>query len=543
MGVALLTSPALHSFSNDFITAEFFCTDYLQQAGIKSVNTISIATITAAGVDIVIQYGSRTVTMQSAYDPDTSGNQFLCANGTALPAVDVVEYFQANHQLSTDFDITFVGYNITFTAKEKATGFDFAIGNTTVGKTELAKTNYRIFFRLFLENGTHSGYDEIYSTYLNLQNGRPGVAIAQLGDKIHSKITADIDIYGLEIPGTSYVECKNTARKYYFEFAESYGEQVAVKKLTRSDNLNVIHGGLSFQARTTQSLTALINPGSAPADRFLKQGPNVQYSRVDQPQFLYFYYTRAPQNLAKLVVKRVFTDGTSDQVNNLYINLEQNRKYGFNVSYGNIYTGLKKLDRYEVYIADNADNRISEKQSYSIKYDGQRLIRYFLNWSSWGSLDSRCFTGVSQPSTEINYSKASRVVLDGYRLINGDSKIYGKTSVDKFAASTGFNDPAIIAFNKDFFLSTLQFRYITNTILPIEVTSKSIDSPKDKSFLYAQSFEYQYLYNDHQYSENDLVDQFYFSSSDFTGSSIYPIIISAGTPSNPSKNIVKQTIQ
>jgi len=544
MSVTLASAPQLHSFSNDFITAKFQCADYFQQVGVYAVNSINVGTVTAPGTSIVIKYGNNTITMVSALVPDDSGFQFICGNGAALPGIDVVGSFQSNHQLSTDFDITFSGYKIIFTAKQKAIGFDFVSGgdNTTPGKPEIVKPNYRIFFRLFLENGKHTGYDEIYKTYLDIQNGSGGLAIAELGDKIHQKITAEIDIYGLEIPGLTALECKNTARRYYFEYAESFGDAISVRKLTRSNVFNVIHGGLSFQAKSSVSLVNLISAGSSSVDRFLKQGPKSQYSRIEQPQFLYFFNTRSTKAGAKLMVKRTFSDGSSDSVSYLTFNLEQYRKFAFNVSAGNVYNGTKQLERYEVYIIDSSGSRISEKQEYFIRRDGQRYLRYFLNWSSWGSLDSRCFTGLSQTSLEITSSKASRVLQSGYSVTNGEFKVYGKSGTDKFKASTGFNDPAFIKFNKDFFLSNLQFRYIKNTILPIEVTSDSVTNPADREFLFAQSFEYQYLFNNQNYLETDAEDDFSFSGSPFEPPHTGPILIIAGTPANPSKNIVQQTI-
>ncbi|WP_231424034.1 hypothetical protein [Pedobacter sp. Leaf250] len=542
MSVTLLNAPANHSFSNDFITAKFQCTNYLEQVGVKAVNKISLAGVFVEGTSVIIKYGSKTVTMVSAYAPDDSGHQFICGNGTALPAVDVVDSFRSNHQLSTDFDITFLGFEIIFTAKTKALGFNFMEGNTTPGLPEIPKPNYRIFFKLFLENSDHTGFDEIYQAYLDLQNGTPGIATAQLGDKIHNRITADIDINGLEIPGSTFVQCKNTARKFYFEFAESFGESVEVKRINRSTNYNVIHGGLSFQGKVSQTLSGLINPGAAPADRFLKQGPKSQYSRIDQPQFLYFYNSRAPQGNAKLIAKRVFNDGTSDTVEVLTLDLQINEKYGFNVRAANIYSGVKRLDRYEIYLVDGAGDRISEKQIYSIKDDGERYLRYFLNWSSWGSLDSRCFTGVNQGSLEITSSKASRIIQSDYKIINGDSKIYGKSGVNKFTASTGFNDPAIIALNQDFYLSNLQYRYVRNRILPIEVTSNSITNPADREFLYAQSFEYYYLFSNDQFTESDADDDFSYSGSSFIPKAAQHVLIDTGTPADPSTNIIQQKI-
>jgi len=548
MSISLLTPPADHSFSNNFITAKFICAGYIQQQGVKAVNRMLFNTFPNIGVSLTIGYGNTSVSLAAAATPDDSGSQFP-ANATST--AQIVPFLKKNFFLNKDFDITSTTDSIILTAKEKSFGFDITIIAKinedisfiidTNGISEIKKPNYTVNFRLFLENSLHTGFELIYSANLQLYSDQPGVAIAPIGDKIHQRISADIDKYGFEIPQQTYLDCKVTCRKYYFEFAESFGENVQVQKINTSTTYNVIHGGFSFQAGTNKTLAGTLYPGSAPADRFLKQSNN-QFTRSDQPQFLYFYNIRSTQATAKLMVKRIFTDGSSDAATVFSFSLEQYRKYGFNVSYGNIYTGPKSLDRYEVYLTDSSDARISERQVFFVKRDKQRFVRYFLNWSSWGSLDSRCFTGKGQPTLNIVYEKSERVLQDNYKLINGDSKIFGKSGYESFKASTGFNDLSVISFNKDFFLSPLQFRYISNTILPIEVTSQSIDSPSDSDFLYTQSFEYRYLYSDDQYSETDAVDNFSFSGSSLIPQVILPVLIDTGTPAHPSFNILQQKI-
>ncbi|RYD75286.1 MAG: hypothetical protein EOP55_13750, partial [Sphingobacteriales bacterium] len=495
MSVTLLNAPSVISFSGDYINAEFECTGFLQQTGVKAVNTLSLADNIAAGVTKTIKYGNKTIVMVSAVNPDDSGLQFKSGSGAALPGADVVQYFQNNPYLSEDFDIDFAGFNIVFTAKEKTLGFNFATGNTTPGIPDIVKPNYTVFFKLYLENATHTGYDLIFKTNLQLRFGEGNKAIAQLDDKLSQKIVTDMDRLGLEIPTNTALECKTTSRKYYFEFAESYGETIAVKKLHRSATYNVIDGGLSFQAKATQSVASLLSPGVISSDRFLKQGSTSQKTREDQPQFLYFYNTRATKANVKLYVYHYFSNGTNGDVELYTVNLDQYKKLAFNVSPGNVYTGDKELIRYDIWLIDANGDRISEKQYFFIDRTPQNFARYFLNWSSWGGFDSRCFTGKATPGIEVDYQKANRFLKKGYRIENGNAKIFGKTAFKTFAANTGFSDKANMFFWEDLFLSRLAFRYVKNTLLPIEITSKSIEFTPDGDYLYFVAFDYAYLFN------------------------------------------------
>lgn len=544
MSVTLLNAPSVVSFSGEFINVEFQCAGYFQQVGVKAVNTLSLSDNIDAGITKTIKYGNKTIVMVSAVVPDDSGLQFLAGSGTAPTGSLVVDYFRANSQLSSDFDIDFSGFNIIFTAKEKAIGYNFTSGgtNTVSGVPEIIKPNYSILFRLYLENADHSGFDQIFTTSLQLRFGEDGKAIAQINDKIQQKISVDMRQMGLEIPTTTVLECKTTSRKYYFEFAESYGETITVRKLNKSSVYNVIHGGLSYQAQAIETALSLLSPGGTASDRFLKQGPIRQFTREDQPQYLYFFNTRTAKANAKLKVYHYFGDGTNGELYSAAFNLDEYRKYAFNVSYGSAYTGIKTLVQYDVWLVDSSDNRISEKQSFYVDRKPQNFIRFFINWNSWGSLESRYITGKGQNSFEIESKSATSFLKKGYRTQDGSVKIFGKSGINNFSVNTGFMDGAALLRYQDFFLSKLIFRYLRGTILPVEITTTKIEDPEDGTYLYAYAFEYRYTFSENAYTETDETDLPLFGESPFIPKPIAPVIISTGTPSNLSVNIITQQI-
>jgi len=544
MSVTLLNAPSVVSFSGEFINVEFQCADYFQQVGVKAVNTLSLSDNIAAGVTKTIKYGNKTIVMVSSAVPDDSGLQFLAGSGTAPAGSLVVDYFRANPQLSSDFDIDFSGFNIIFTAKEKSIGYNFTSGgtNTVAGVPEIVKPNYSILFKLYLENADHSGFDQIFTTNLQLRFGEEGKAIAQINDKIQQKISVDMRSNGLEIPTTTVLECKTTSRKYYFEFAESYGETIAVRKLNKSSLYNVIQGGLSYQAQSSKTVLGLISPGGATSDRFLRQGIGRQFMREDQPQYLYFFNTRTAKANAKLKVYHYFEDGTNGEFYYAAFNMEQYKKYAFNLSYGSAYSGIKMLVRYDVWLVDSTDTRISEKQSFYVDRKPQNFIRFFLSWNSWGSLESRYIKGKGQNSFEIESKSAVSFLKKGYRTQDGAVKVFGKSGTNGFSVNTGFMDRASLLQYQEFFLSKLIFRYLSGTILPIEITTTKIEDPEDGTFLYAYAFEYRYTFSENAYTETDKMDLPLFGESPFIPKPIAPVIIYTGTPSHPSTDIITQQI-
>jgi len=549
MSVTLSLAPDQFSFSNDFITAEFLCTNYLLQAGRAAISTLKFNSFPAAGGSFILSYGSYSIKLTSAVAPGIDGLEFPA---DAANAGVILPYLRQNYLLNRDFNITASGTDsIVFTSKNKTIGLDIAVSskvnadvivtNTQLGLQDIKKSNYSISFRLFIESIDNTAFVLAYESNLLMRNDRPGVAIAQIGDKLHQVIASDLMNFGIEIPTDQPLKCKKTCRRYYFEFAESFGDPITVQKLYTSTFFNVLFGGQSYQAKNSLKLQALLNPGTQNSDRFLKQGSAIQYSREDQPQFLFFYNIRNTAAATKLLAKRYFNDGTTDTTTLSTFTLEQGMKYGFNVSYGSVFFQTNKMDQYEVYLVNSFNERISEKQTYVINRDIVHFKRYFLNYSSWGSLDSRLFTGKLQNSFSLSYEKANRIQKPGYKLVDGASIIHSKSLIEKFKASTGFIDTSAISANKDFFLSLWVYRYSDQVILPIEITSSSIENPGDETFLCAQTFEYQYLFENDQYSETDPQDTTTLPST-LLPEPIGPIIIYAGTPANPSLNIVQQQI-
>src|SRR5690606_13899249 len=140
-----------------------------------------------------------------------------------------------------------------------------------------------------------------------LLNRSTGKISLQINDKLHDYISYDIGRLNPEIPVLGFSECKKSCRMYFFEFHEVIAG-IAQAKQT-SEVFTALHGALSKRAQLTSPLSSILQPGqNRDADRFLKQGPRMIYTRKEQLQFLYFFNTRAAVTSAELKVKYFFTD-------------------------------------------------------------------------------------------------------------------------------------------------------------------------------------------------------------------------------------------
>jgi hypothetical protein len=541
MSVTLLSPPDDVSFSADFINAKFSCADYLQQQGTFAVNTIDTSVLVSPNTQYVIKYGAKSISFTSSAFNVLTGDQFPTGNSNSpyLAAV-LLPYFDANYFLNSDFVITASGYILTFTARTKGLNLDFTgYGvNTVPGTAEIIKPNYSILVKLMCQNTTDANYSEIYSANLSLINGTSEV-IAILGDKLHQRITADINKLGPEIPSNNVVLCNVSCRKYYFVYGESYGLTPVVTLISKSPVYTVLHGGLSYQAKGRKSVISILRPGTVDSDRFLKQGSKTHTVLPDQPKYLYFFNTRPTTN-AKLAIFKYLPDKTNSQILLYPITFAQNSKYCFDIS-PSLVTDANVL-RYEVYLVNDAGEQISEKQSYTIERGYIQFARYFLNWSSFGAMDSRMFQGKGSSTLDISSQKAVRNIQKGDAITRGSSFTFGSKSATTFKARTGYVKSSFDLLGiTDFYISDLKFRYISGQLLPITLTSGKISFPDDGINLYAQEFEYAYSFDDDAFSESDVFDK-------KPGLPAPPLFISSydtiysGTSSLPSTDIVQQTL-
>lgn len=504
MSIALSAPPPALSFSGDRIVAEFTCTDIFSQVGVKAINKITIPDPLPVGYNFVLKWGGKTVTMIAAAVPDDSGSQFF-SSSLSYPVAFQVSYFQANYKLSQDFIITVEGSQIVFTAKVQGTSYNMTTYNTTAGAIETLKSNYGIQARLFCENALNTGYELINESFVNVQTGAVNKAEYPIGDKLHTYISDEIRKNLPDIP-TGSLLCTKSCRRYYFEYAEAFNDQY--QKVYRSEVKTVLHGGFSALAQATKDISTELFPTSSIAT-FLKQGLKIVDTRADQPQYLYFYNTKV-EVTSTLVVKYYFTDGTVATKSLYTLIIAEHRKYAFNLQFDQVFIPgeypTKSVKQYEVWLQNAASVKYTESRFYVLDTVHRPYKKYFLNWSSWGSMDTRMFFGKGSVELNLVQSKADKGYYKPSDITKGSSVIFNTSATSNFTATTGFiKERTTLLFNRDFYLSALKYRFYSGKLLPIEVTSKTIPELPDGQNLYAQKFEYNYLLDDHAYTEGDIL--------------------------------------
>ncbi|MFD2163665.1 hypothetical protein ACFSJU_14745 [Paradesertivirga mongoliensis] len=544
MAVTNPTTPASYNFSKNFIPLRFLSDNYLEQAGVKSINVLGFFNAVANGTVITISFGANVVTFTAVSTaPDTSGLQIPAGAGDVAYAASLVAYFQANHIIDQYFDIHASGNAVLFTAKKAGTGFDFTavtnavfeLENITPGVTQIVRDAYYIHFELFCQNADHTDFVSIHTAQISLRSDQPGISEVDIADRLNAYLETDV----LDIPdtgSTAALLCKKSCRKFYYTYAESWGQPAVVRKKIKSAEYTILAGGLSFKGNHVKTLPGLLVPDVADAtkDRFLKQGSSHQYTRKDQPQFLYFFNTRATQD-GRLRVKFTFTDGTaSADVTVTAVALTTLGKVAFNVTHDRLFTPAdypgKLVKHYEVWLETVAGVKISETRTYYLNYKAQQFVRYMVSWSSWGAFDTRLCYGKATSSLELVQQEAKRILKSGDDIKKGNSTVFDVKLNNKFKVSTGHIDRSELILNRDFYLSPHKFRYTSGLFLPIKVTSKDIPEIPDGETLFHQEFEYEYRFTDDVFTEGDV---------DEPGLGIEGFFFNSVIPSLPSNGIIE----
>lgn len=515
MAITNTLTPTPFTFSGNFIPLEFSSDNIIATAGVKSVNRLTI-TGTAGTGTLTIKYGARSLVFTFTATPDDSGLQ--------LPTGDIATVYNAiksNYYLSLDYDITQTTSDIVFTAREAAYGLDWSATSTasgvsftqvTPGKSQVKRDNFAVFFELWCETDNHSTFEKIYTASLPITTSRVNVAEVDIADKLNDYMLLSIDS-APEIPdqtGVSVLSCKKTCRKYFYRYAESFGNPVTVTSVKQSQTYTALAGGLSYVASNEKTIAGILQPDAADPtqDRFLKQSQGTAIAvktRPSAPQFLYFFNTRNAVTGAKLKVKWYYREGGSLVEDLAALNLGQFEKVAFNLRYDKIFSGSthggKSAEKYEVWLENSTAVRISEIQTYLVAIDFKKFVRYFLFLSSWGAVDTKIITGRGSSEYKIEKQEAQRFRTSGSKITAGDSVYFDVKATDQFKVNSGWlsNDELILF--RDFVISGYKYRFYKGRLLPIGLTSDSIAEKTDADTLFKMTFDYKYLYADDAMTE------------------------------------------
>ncbi|MBS7565074.1 hypothetical protein KHS38_11725 [Mucilaginibacter sp. Bleaf8] len=541
MAIRLISTPKEISFSRNPNIFRFKSDAQRSYNGAVCLAYLYLNITDDQDIPFTLTYGNQKLPMRVTTVPDDSGYQITKISGNenhdAL-IIQAAKDLNANFYLNRDFDITTdtVGGGtryVKFTAKSPGTAFNLQSDRSDYncyvytmqsGADEVLNKNFRLYYELWVENATGSGYDKKSEAYL--EPGITGEAAIDLSLHLTGALLAD----GYDRPSLKNAIAKRdilSLRKYYLQYAEVYGDTQVIRKLNKTETFYSLLGGIS-----NELLEEFAFPESFTSQgklRFLKQEPQEKYIRPEQPEFLSVVTFSQGYAQLQLATKMYFTDdSTLNLPGAAFPAVPKYTKLTFPVGYAqnnlNLVAGDKQLYKYEVYLVDEQGATVSEIKTYWLDGDYKPYTRYYLYLSSWGTYDTQITYGKASAAYELVKQQANVTRVGAFQLMNGEQVDYSNSLTNTETITTGYRTKRDIRQFKDLFLSRDKFLIRKGRAYPVTLASKEISEFKDGDDLTALTFEMGFLFKEQMYTFDD--------KDDAPAALYFPIIVGGGPPAD-----------
>jgi len=494
--IKLIQQPEILSFSGNPMIFKIQSGLYLDSPGSAFIGSLNCKQAFPIGSKIFFSFSDERVEMSAVSSPDESGDQFPADGSPKLTAEALAPYFIANYKLNKHYLIEAKDDKIIFTARKLGIFYNWRadpfLTTDVLGVDLKERENFKFLFQLFFRKKGAGYFENIYSEQIATDTPLSGIVTIDISKNIDPFLEHSLPNFGLTGP----ITCNNAKGEYYCQFAEIYGHEPKVQKLRKSEVKYVIKGGLSYLGRAKKALDILSpDKNDASKDRFLKQGGRTIKVSVDHFDTLYFINTRTTTNKIQLIKQMTYADQTTDRTHTGLIDVSLYDKIVFEVNPGSL--SSKTIKTYSCHLVNQNNEVVSETITYKIDDRYCDHVRYFAYTSSLGSID--VFAAYGEGSEE--YELSGKVAT---KYAHSDCKTHYNLRLQrKFKVSTGWLDKSRFDLLADFFLAEKKWVIKDGKALPISVTTQKVGISRDKNPLLAQTFEYQYDFDDNKYTDGD----------------------------------------
>lgn len=496
------------AFSKNPVNLEITSTDYIAVNGVAAIAQVTFSGAIAAGNTFRLLWANADLTLTAAVTPDDSGIQFPTGSGNEAHVRAVMAALAANPYIDEDFELSYVLYtgepSITFTAKKTGVLYNLAAGSygnisvdmPTAGVNLEYKPNFYHHLEIWLK--VNGAFTKIYSENLAMDAPISGVTTKDIAEILNAWVAENTDRPDLSLTG--WQSAGNTLLEYYVKFGQFYGDNPTIKKLTTTASAFINLGGLSPQAALNQTMSGYLRPGGVNAKTLcLRQGSKVKNIQAATPEYLYWVNLTTSDINIQLRVEMFFTTGGSQA----FITSPQLavawQKYYIAVGYNalNISASLpggKICKYYTVTVIDGLSNKLSLTYSYVIdRY--REWPRYFIYSNSLGGYSTLYTYGKGQASTDRTKNDIKKVVTLAQAATDGSSRENNIRIQQKCTVNTGYTSQNDIELLNDFMVSPEKYYYDNGQLIPIGLTTTSINLPVDGENTKAAAFEFYPLYD------------------------------------------------
>lgn len=240
---------------------------------------------------------------------------------------------------------------------------------------------------------------------------------------------------------------------------------------------------------------------------FLTFQPNNKVIAETQPEFLYWLCNVLPKPTAISVrVKVYYEDGLTNTIQVQTLNsVTQYTVYCIPVGF--VALGLAEVSSpenpivaYEVWLNNEAGDRITEIRRYEIDHIYEPNTRYLLMVNSLGGYDTIRTVGTAQANLKVNRNKGEKALDSNYLPSSAEVFVTGVKGKKEITINTGYFDGENTAYYSELMFAEDIYIATKDGFVPVTLITEALTTEEDNVDLTGRNFTFEYAKTELGYS-------------------------------------------
>lgn len=520
MSITIEKNPALVALVGNRIEFKLKTDNNITTPGSIYVLELTFHEVADVGDSLLFEWGGDiSINFDFVAVPDDSGTQLPTTPAFVDDWVfDLAVAMNLNYFINRDFIVTSALDVLTFTARDKGTlyiiDYSFEWAGTfppSASSSGGANEVYRPFFKLGLQVLIESAGD-----YIKIAEDLLAVdADAEALFDIHKTFTDYIESE-FKFPEASdqlFILRENLNREYKIRYYEIFGSGIVPQILTESASFWAMNSGIShiqeaiynrqdssyWDKLTYDNWFLTWQPLSKKIDRYTTEKlyflvqDGTAITKLNQR--VKIYYRNGTTTSSPHVLKGEIVSPKNKGVYEMVCTLNVLQLPGYDD---------ETIEKYDVWIEDQNDDRISEIRTYELDYEYPENVREFIFRNSLGGFDTLRCTGDFIDNLEYDRTDISKVLGEDFTEKNHQISAHSVSESKVYQANTGWKEAEDVSWIRDFLLSKEVFQIITRKLMPVVITSTKATQSIDRDDFYSISFEYRRAFKNEYFSKQIL---------------------------------------
>jgi hypothetical protein len=309
---------------------------------------------------------------------------------------------------------------------------------------------------------------------------------------------------------TTISKCTTLYKKWKFRYAEAYGAIAIFQEVIESSVYWMMRAGLSFIDYVANAYFGTWLPANK---KFMTWCPNNKTISLTQHEYLNYLVFGASVTSLVLKGKCYYSDGTTQTATLLtQTGVVQKEIYLFPAGYTQLdipgkftIPGGKIVQKYDLWLIDQATNVISEVRTYIIEEFSFIEERGFIFENSFSAMDSLLCRGFSEDNFETEGIEAEKILADYWSLSSFDNQgnFYNTETSGSGTSKVRTGNQLTISevrWLKELLLSNLVLELRGGKYIPVKVKRGSFKLFEPEQDIYYLEFEVMDGFKERNYS-------------------------------------------